>query len=790
MRSTETELKQKNEEEVLLETKKRAATKRTAKSTEAVQEAPVEKTAVKATSKRTTTQKKTDKSKRAVAAESEPAVPKKKAVATKKTTKQAKMVQSGENKSSAKKGTYKKGRAAELSRDKTLIIVESPAKARTLEKILGPDYHVEASVGHVRDLPKGRIGIDIDNGFKPEYIQTRGKAPIIKTLKEAASVSKQTLLASDPDREGEAISWHLAELLDIDPKSQCRIRMQEITDSGVRKAVAEPDTIDLDKVNAQQSRRVLDRLVGYQLSPLLWYKIQRGLSAGRVQSVALRIVCEREKEIEAFVPQEYWLIDALASSSDGRHYVLRVEKHDGKRVQIENKEQALEVESVLKKELLRVTECKTKENSRTPLPPFKTSVLQQEASRRLGYSPRRTMGIAQSLYEGVDVPGRGPVGLITYMRTDSLRLSPEAVEEARRFILEEVGENYLPAKANSYAPGAKAQDAHEAIRPTDPFLTPQSIKSILTPEQYRLYEMIWNRFMASQMAAARMARTTILADCGQYGLKQQGIVVLFDGWGKFWPLGVKDVQLDVATPGELLTVDKIKSEQKFTLPPSRYTDAGLVKVLEEKGIGRPSTYATIMETLSNRGYVERGEEDKKLIPTDLGRVVCDFLIKYFPKQIDVAFTANMETLLDKVEDGELAWTQVLQDFWSEFKPVLDEVTETAEKMPPPVKEIGEDCPECGKPLLIRRGRFGEFIACSGFPECRYTRKIIKTIGIKCPKCGEGELVRRRVTKGKTKGRFFYGCSRYPDCDFVAWKKPGDETPQEGEATYEREDHDL
>ena len=800
MRSTETELEQKKEGETLPETKKRTATKRTAKSDEAVPEAPVEKKTVKATPKRTTTKKKdspqdsatktTVKSKRVALAESEPAATKKKASTTKKATKNTKTAQSGDAKSSTKKGAYKKGRAAELSRDKTLIIVESPAKARTLEKILGPDYHVEASVGHVRDLPKGRIGIDIDNGFKPEYIQTRGKAPIIKTLKEASSVSKQTLLASDPDREGEAISWHLAELLGIDPNSQCRIRMQEITDSGVRKAVAEPDTINLDKVNAQQSRRVLDRLVGYQLSPLLWYKIQRGLSAGRVQSVALRIVCEREKEIEAFVPQEYWLIDALASSSDDRHYILRVEKHEGKRVQIENEEQAQEVERVLKKETLQVTECKTKENSRTPLPPFKTSVLQQEASRRLGYSPRRTMGIAQSLYEGIEVPGRGPVGLITYMRTDSLRLSPEAVELARRFILEEVGENYLPAKANSYAPGAKAQDAHEAIRPTDPFITPQSLKNILAPEQYRLYEMIWNRFMASQMAAARMARTTILAECGKYGLKQQGIVVLFDGWGKYWPLGVKDVQLDVATPGELLNVDKVKCEQKFTLPPSRYTDAGLVKVLEEKGIGRPSTYATIMETLSNRGYVERGEEDKKLIPTDLGRVVCDFLLKYFPKQIDVAFTANMETLLDKVEDGELAWTQVLQDFWDEFKPVLDEVTETAERMPPPVKEIGEDCPECGKPLLIRRGRFGEFIACSGFPDCRYTRKIIKTIGIKCPKCGEGELVRRRVTKGKTKGRFFYGCSRYPECDFVAWKKPGEETPQEGEASYEREEHDL
>lgn len=690
------------------------------------------------------------------------------------------------------KAAPKKRSGAALSEGKTLIIVESPAKARTLEKILGSDYHVEASVGHVRDLPKGRIGIDVENNFEPEYIQTRGKADIIRTLKKESAASKKTLLASDPDREGEAISWHLAQILGIDPTTECRIRMQEITKEGVRSAVDNPDRINLDKVDAQQSRRVLDRLVGYQLSPLLWYKVQRGLSAGRVQSVALRIICEREEEIEAFVPQEYWLLDVHALAEDGRRYVLRVEKRGGKTFQIESAEQSLVVERELREKPLAISDYRKKESSRAALPPFKTSQLQQEASRRLGFSPRRTMGIAQSLYEGIDIPGRGPVGLITYMRTDSLRISPEAIESSRRYIGEAMGDAYLPEKPNYYTPKEKAQDAHEAIRPTDPFLTPAFLKGYLNPEQFRLYELIWNRFIASQMTPARMARTTVEAACGEYGLKQQGIVVLFDGWGKLWPLGVKDVTIQPATVGEPLSAERINREQKFTQPPARFTDAGLVKVLEEKGIGRPSTYASIMETLVDRGYVNRGEEDKKLIPTPLGRIVCAFLVRYFPKQINTGFTAAMETDLDRVEAGEAAWNDVVREFWSEFKPILDEVTATAERMPVPSEEIGEDCPECQKPLVIRRGRFGEFIACTGFPDCRYTRKIVKTTGIACPKCTTGELVRRKVTKGKTKGRFFYACSRYPDCDFVAWKKPGAEkgAQEEGTEPYERPESDL
>ena len=657
---------------------------------------------------------------------------------------------------------------------KTLVVVESPAKAKTLEKILGNTYKVLASVGHVRDLPKGRIAIDIENDFEPEYIQVRGKADIIRALKGASQVSKRTLLASDPDREGEAIAWHLASLLDIDPKSQCRIRMQEITEHGVTTAVKEPDSIDIEKVDAQQARRVLDRLVGYQLSPLLWNKVKRGLSAGRVQSVALRIVCEREDEIEKFIPQEYWLIDAETSSTDGkRKYKLRTDKYKGKPLTVHNEKEAALIEKAIIKSGIKVEEFKTKENPKSALPPFKTSTLQQEASRRCGFAPGRTMRIAQSLYEGIDIPGRGPTGLITYMRTDSLRIAPEALESSRNFILESYGSKYLPENANTYASKTRSQDAHEAIRATDPYITPESLKSSLSPEQYRLYELIWSRFVASQMAPAIIARTTLTCSSGEYSLKQSGAVVTFDGWGKVFPLGVKDADMKPAVEGETLVIDQIIKDQRFTQPPSRYTEAGLVKALEEKGIGRPSTYAAILNTLSLRGYVDRGEEDKKLIPTKLGRLVNTFLVKYFSELINVDFTATMEEEFDQIENGELKWKKVVGDFWKGFKPTLDDVSAHAESMKPEPELIGEPCPECGKDLVIKSGRFGEFIACTGYPECKYTRNIVRTTGIKCPKCEEGELVRRRASKGKVKGRMFYGCSRYPECDYISWTKPGD-----------------
>jgi DNA topoisomerase-1 len=722
-----------------------------------------------ATGKKTTTAAKTGK------AGVKPASPGVRAVAasTSKTTRAAGTAKKKTKPASVSSAGPKSRKSPAVRSDRTLIIVESPAKAHTLEKILGSGYHVEASIGHVRDLPKARIAVDVDNDFAPDYINVRGKAALIKSLKAASQASARTLLASDPDREGEAISWHLATILGIDPASDCRIRMQEITEQGIKSAVANPDQIDMNLVDAQQSRRVLDRLVGYNLSPLLWYKVQRGLSAGRVQSVALRIICEREEEIEAFIPKEYWLLDVEAASG-GRHYVMRVDKKNGKTFVPEDSAQSKEAETTIKRNPIIVESFKVKETKRPPLPPFKTSVLQQEASRRLGYSPRRTMRIAQSLYEGIEIPGRGPVGLITYMRTDSLRLAPEAIESSRKYIEQHIGPEYLPERPNFYTPKGKAQDAHEAIRATDSYLTPESLKPYLRPEQFRLYELIWTRFIASQMEAARVARTTIEATSGEYGMKQAGIVVLFPGWGKVWPLGVKDVSIPRAEAGEKLDLVDIKREQKFTQPPARYTDAGLVKVLEEKGIGRPSTYASIIETLADRGYVERDDNDKKLVPTKLGRVVNVFLVKYFSRFINTEFTAQMENELDSVESGEEKWVDVVRNFWDTFKPLLDDVSATAENMQLPPEEIGENCPECGHPLVIKRGRFGEFIACTGYPECRYTRRIIKTTGIKCPKCGEGELIRRKAGKGKMKGRFFYGCSRYPDCDFVSWKKP--ETP--------------
>jgi DNA topoisomerase-1 len=701
--------------------------------------------------------------------------------AAKKTAKAAKTAK-------AKSGKKDYERAAAASSGKTLVIVESPSKARTLEKILGGSYHVEASVGHVRDLPKARIAVDVENNFAPEYVNVRGKADVIKSLKAASSASGRTLLASDPDREGEAIAWHLASILDIDPSSECRIRMHEITYQGVRQAVANPDSIDMNLVDAQQSRRVLDRLVGYNLSPLLWFKLQRGLSAGRVQSVALRIICEREDEIEVFVPKEYWLLDVEAASG-GRRYVMRVDKRGKNAFVPDNAEQSIEAEEAIRKNPITVQSFKVKETKRSPLPPFKTSVLQQEASRRLGYSPRRTMRIAQSLYEGVDIPGRGPVGLITYMRTDSLRLAPEAIESSREYIGQNIGAEYLPEKPNIYTPKGKAQDAHEAIRATDPWLTPESLKPHLRQEQFRLYELIWNRFIASQMTPARVARTTIEAASGEYGMKQSGIVVLFPGWGRVWPLGVKDVNIPPAEAGETLGLVNIKRERKFTQPPARYTDAGLVKVLEEKGIGRPSTYASIIETLLDRGYAVREEEDKKLLPTKLGRVVNIFLVKYFPSLINTEFTAKMEGELDSVESGKENWVEVVRSFWGEFKPVLDEVSATAERMRIAPEEIGENCPECGHPLVIKSGRFGEFIACTGYPECKYTRNIVKTTGIKCPKCEEGELIRRKAGKGKAKGRFFYGCSMYPNCDFASWKKPVPIKKGVAEAETDSEDFD-
>ncbi|QVL35486.1 type I DNA topoisomerase [Aminirod propionatiphilus] len=648
---------------------------------------------------------------------------------------------------------------------KTLVIVESPTKAKTLSKMLGRNYEIKASMGHVRDLPKSRLGVLVEEDFAPEYILVRGKGSVVKELKSRAKGADRILLASDPDREGEAIAWHLAFILGIDPAAACRIRLFEITKQGVKEAVAHPEPIDLRRVDAQQARRVLDRLVGYRLSPLLWNKIRSGLSAGRVQSVALRILCEREREIEAFKEQEYWLVDVEAGKDD-RRYRLRLERRDGKALTLTCAEEAEAAERELRRHPLVVVDWKAKESRRTPLPPFKTSTLQQEAGRRLGYAPKRTMAVAQSLYEGVEIPGKGPVGLITYMRTDSLRVSESAQEACRAFIESRWGSDYLPEKANEHKSRGRVQDAHEAIRPTDVTFEPQEIKAHLSREQFQLYDLVWRRFVASQMAAARLSRTTVDVEAGPFGLRQSGVSLLFQGWGLLWSLDFKEGIIDGAERGEVLELLDVARTQKFTRPPSRYTESGLVKLLEDKGVGRPSTYAAIVSTLLDRGYAERGDE-KKLVPTELGVVVCDFLVEHFSDLVNTDFTASMEEDLDQVEGGQRQWLDLVRSFWQTFSVDLAKVEELAPPVELPVREIGENCPDCGSPLVIKRGRFGEFIACSGYPQCKYSRPLLKTIGVACPKCKEGEIARRRSKKG----RIFYGCSRYPDCDFVSWNEP-------------------
>lgn len=672
----------------------------------------------------------------------------------------------------------KKPRASSVG---TLVVVESPTKAKTLTKILGAGYTVKASVGHIVDLPKSRLAIDVEAGFKPEYILVKGKAKIKKELQTLASKSDRVLLASDPDREGEAIAWHLAGLLGLDPASPCRVLFHEITKDGVIQAMEDPGSIDMAKVDAQQARRVLDRLVGYTLSPLLWKKIRYGLSAGRVQSVALTILCDREKEIEAFQPQPYWTVDAKASSQDRRAYCLKVEKKDGKSLlvrgkplKIDSEEMAQDIAQTLYREGITVSSFMTREGRRKAPAPLKTSTLQQEAARRLSYSPRRTMRVAQSLFEGVNVPGRGLTGLITYMRTDSLRMAPEAISAIRSFVKSRWGSDYIPEKANIFAVAGRTQDAHEAIRPTDLNLLPEDLKDVLSPEQYRLYDLIWKRTVASQMAPARIDNTVLEAVSGPYGLRQKGAVVRFEGWGKVWPIDSKDDLLSPAIEGETLSVDDVLIERKETKPPARYSDASLIKTLEDEGVGRPSTYASIVETLYDRAYVEK-DDDKHLIPTALGRTVDDFLLAHFDGNsvspiVNTGFTATMEGSLDLIEEQEKDWVNVVSLFWEPFTRAIEEAEKAPKVPPPPPEPIGESCPECGKDLVKKRGRFGEFIACSGYPDCRYTRAILKKVGVLCPKCGQdqgGDVVQRKSKRGKV----FYGCSRYPDCDYVSWNKP-------------------
>ena len=651
---------------------------------------------------------------------------------------------------------------------KTLVIVESPSKARTIAKYLGSKYNVIASVGHIRDLPKSKLGIDKDNNFEPQYIPIRGKGDLIRSLKKEASKASKVFLATDPDREGEAISWHLAFLLGIDPASECRIEFHEITKNTIKEAIKHPRAIDLGLVDAQQARRVLDRLVGYEISPLLWRKIRKGLSAGRVQSAALKIICDREKEIQAFVPVEYWNI--AATFKKGRKFTAKLAEYCGKKVTVENKEQNDKIIADLKSGKFTVKTITEKERVVRPLPPFTTSSMQQEAGNRLNFNTKKTMMIAQQLYEGVEIKGKGTTGLITYLRTDSVRVADVARNAAKDFITEKYGAEYF---GNNFYSNKKKdiQDAHEAIRPADVTLTPIMIKDSLTNDQYKLYNIIWSRFVASQMSSAKVNGVQVGIENGDYLLRANGSEIVFDGFRRVYsPANEEDEDkmLPQLSEGETLKAEEITGEQAFTQPPARYTEASLVRELEEKNIGRPSTYAPIVSTLSERRYVLK--EKKAIKPTDLGILVNDMMEEHFKDIVDVNFTAAMEDSLDDIEMNKKEWKKVVGDFYGPFSEELKKADSVIEKVKIEDQPTGEICELCGKPLVIKTGRFGDFIACSGYPECKNTKPIIKSIGVKCPSCGN-EIVARKSKKG----RLFYGCTGYPKCNMVFWNKPVDKS---------------
>ncbi|ACL69511.1 type I DNA topoisomerase [Halothermothrix orenii] len=647
----------------------------------------------------------------------------------------------------------------------TLVIVESPAKAKTISKFLGKGYKVEATMGHVIDLPKSKLGINIDKGFEPRYITIRGKGKVLKKLRKEVKKSKDVLLATDPDREGEAISWHLTRALKID-EDKPRIEFNEITKSAIKNALKNRRPIDKNLVNSQQARRLLDRLVGYKLSPLLWKKVRRGLSAGRVQTVAVKLLCNREKEIESFEPEEYWTISASFNKKD-KDFIADLYRISGKKFKINNEKEAKQILEDLNKSKFVVSDIKEKTRKRNPNPPFTTSTLQQRASSILGFSAKKTMYLAQQLYEGIDMGSEGTTGLISYIRTDSTRISREAQKQALDYIKEAFGDKYIPDKVKVYKAKEGSQDAHEAIRPTSVDRTPGKVKKYLNKDQYRLYKLIWERFVASQMSPAQYKQVKVLIKAGdKYIFRAKGSRIIFPGFLRVNTSSQKkDIILPPVKKSERLDVKEIKPEQHFTQPPPRYTEATLVKTLEEEGIGRPSTYAPIISTIISRGYVER--QGKQLKPTELGFIVTDLLSKYFPDVTDIEFTAHMEERLDKIEDGKDEWRNVLEDFYSNFSRRLKEASEEMEEVKLEDEVTDEVCEKCGRNMVIKYGRYGKFLACSGYPECKNTKPYVIKTGVKCPQCKEGELVQRKSRKGRT----FYGCSSYPDCKFVVWNKP-------------------
>lgn len=665
----------------------------------------------------------------------------------------------------AVKSGKSKAKSPSSKSNKTLVIVESPSKAKTIGKYLGSRYNVIASVGHVRDLPKSKLGIDIDDNFEPQYISIRGKGDLIKSLKKEASKASKVYLATDPDREGEAISWHLAFLLDLDPEEACRIEFNEITKDTIKEAIKHPRKINMGLVDAQQARRVLDRLVGYQISPLLWRKVRKGLSAGRVQSAALKIICDREREIEKFEPKEFWNI--TAEFKKGKKFQAKLAEANGKKIIVENKAQNDNIIKELNSGEFIVSDVKEKIRMQKSYPPFTTSSLQQDAGNKLNFNAKKTMMIAQQLYEGVDVKGRGTTGLITYLRTDSVRVSDAAKQAAKDLIVSKFGAEY---SANNVFSNKKKdiQDAHEAIRPAIIELEPELIKDSLTADQFKLYKLIWNRFMASQMSQSKSNSMQVNIANGIYGFKANGSELLFDGFRRLYNTADDEGAklLPSLEKDEKLKAESLKGEQSFTQPPARYTEASLVKELEDKDIGRPSTYAPIVSTLTERKYV--GREKKALKPTELGFLVNDLMEEYFKDIVDAGFTANMENRLDDVEVGSQKWKDLISEFYGPFKKELDIADSAIEKIVVEDVPTGELCELCGKPMVIKAGRFGDFIACSGYPECKNTKPIIKTIGVKCPNCGKDIVARK-----SKRGRLFYGCSGYPDCKTVFWNKPTD-----------------
>jgi len=652
---------------------------------------------------------------------------------------------------------------------KYLVIVESPAKAKTIKKYLGQNYKIKASMGHIRDLPKSRMGVDIKNDFEPKYINIRGKGDLISDLKKEAKDANKIYLATDPDREGEAISWHLANILSIDNKEKCRVTFNEITKNAVTNAIKTPRIIDMDLVDAQQARRILDRIVGYEISPLLWRNVRKGLSAGRVQSVATKMICDREQEIESFIPEEYWKIEALLKTEDGNSFKSRFFGYKNKKLDLPRKEDVDKVLENLKGNSFIVKSVKHGEKKRTPAPPFITSTLQQEAARKLGFSTKKTMMLAQQLYEGVEVEGEGSIGLITYMRTDSTRISDEALSKAREYVGKNYGEKYLPEKARIYKTKSAAQDAHEAIRPTTPELPPEKVKGSLQRDLYRLYKLIWERFIASQMESAVYDTMAIDVEAGDYLFKSKGSRIAFKGFLILYEESVDEEVEDENEPmlpelkeGERVKPIEIKPSQHFTQPPSRYTEAMLVKALEEKGIGRPSTYAPTISTIISRGYVVK--EKKFLIPTELGKIVNRLMEEYFKDIVNINFTADMEAQLDSVESGKRNWKELLYDFYKDFSVSIKDASEKISKVELPVEESDEVCEKCGRRMVIKMGRYGKFLACPGFPECRNAKPILDDAGVVCPKCG-GKIFNKKTRKGK----HYLSCENYPNCDFSSWE---------------------